>query len=235
MNQLLTMLKWEFILGHRYKIIYIAMLGAILYYITLVALPTFNTTFFLTMFLFFDPTLTGIMFVGALVLFEKNENTIQALIVTPMQTRNYLLAKIVSLTILSIIAALLFLYLAHGFEFNYFYLLTGIILTSVFLILVGFILVSRCRSINEYLVLMMVAMLTLFLPPLLYGSGIYTNDIFYLCPTQASFILFDGVFNAASLEIWEIAYGIGYQILWIVLFYILAKKAFYKHIVMEGK
>ncbi|MDH7517531.1 MAG: ABC transporter permease [Candidatus Thermoplasmatota archaeon] len=232
MNQLLTMLKWEFVLGHRYKIIYIAMLGAILYYIALVALPAFNTTFFLTMFLFFDPTLIGIMFVGALVLFEKNENTIQALIVTPMQTRNYFLAKIISLTILSIVAALLFLYLAHGFEFNYFYMLTGIILTSVFLILVGFIMVSRCHSINEYLVLMMIAMLILFLPPLLHGSGIYKNDIFYILPSQASITLFQGVFGEISIN--ETIYGVVYLIFWIILCYYISKKAFYKHIVMEG-
>jgi len=233
MNQLLTMLKWEFILDHRYKIIYIAMIGAILYYITLVALPTFNTTFFLTMFLFFDPTLIGIMFVGALVLFEKNENTIQALIVTPMQTRNYFLAKIISLTTLSIIAALLFIYLAHGFDFNYFYLLTGIILTSVFLILLGFIMVSRCRSINEYLVLMMVAMLILFIPPLLQESGIYKNDIFYAMPSQASITLFQGVFGSISIN--ETIYATAYLVFWIMLCYYISKKAFYKHIVMEGK
>jgi len=46
--------------------------------------------------------------------------------------------------------------------------------------------------------------------------------------------LLEGVFNSASLEIWEITYGIVYQILWIGIFYYFAKKAFYKYIVMKG-
>jgi fluoroquinolone transport system permease protein len=69
---------------------------------------------------------------------------------------------------------------------------------------------------------------------MLHLSGLYENVIFYLWPTQASFTLFTGVFNAASLELWEIAYGISYQIIWIGILYFLAKKAFHKHIVLKG-
>ena len=55
-----------------------------------------------------------------------------------------------------------------------------------------------------------------------------------LVPVSFVFILLEGVFNSASLEIWEITYGIVYQILWIGIFYYFAKKAFYKYIVMKG-
>jgi fluoroquinolone transport system permease protein len=189
------------------------------------------------MLLFFDPAIIGIMFIGALVLFEKSENVLQALVITPMQVDDYILSKITSLTILSIISATIFVALLNIFSdigFNIQYLAISIILTSVMLILLGFILVSRVNSINEYLLAMLVAFLGLLFPPMLHLSGLYENVIFYLWPTQASFALFTGVFNAASLKSWEIAYGIGYQILWIGLLYFLAKKAFYKHIVLKG-
>ena len=126
------------------------------------------------------------------------------------------------------------LYVFGGIDFNIAYLAISIILTSVMLILLGFILVSRVNSINEYLLAMIVAFLGLLFPPMLHLSRLYENVIFYLWPTQASFVLFTGVFNATSLELWEIAYGIGYQIIWIGLLYFLAKKAFYKHIVLKG-
>jgi fluoroquinolone transport system permease protein len=189
------------------------------------------------MLLFFDPAIIGIMFIGALVLFEKSENVLQALVITPMQVDDYILSKITSLTILSIISATIFVSLLNIFSdigFNIAYLAISIILTSVMLILLGFILVSRVNSINEYLLAMLVAFLGLLFPPMLHLSGLYENVIFYLWPTQASFALFTGVFNAASLESWEIAYGIGYQIVWIGLLFFLAKKAFYKHIVLKG-
>jgi fluoroquinolone transport system permease protein len=154
-----------------------------------------------------------------------------------MKVDDYIVSKITSLTILSIISASIFVILLNVFsdiDFNIQYLAISIILTSVMLILLGFILVSRVNSINEYLLAMFIAFLGLLFPPMLHLSGLYENVIFYLWPTQASFTLFTGVFNAASLEVWEIAYGIVYQVIWIGLLYFLAKKAFYKHIVLKG-
>jgi fluoroquinolone transport system permease protein len=227
------MLKWDVILQSRYRIIHLSILSVIIYYISLVAIPSMNTTEFKTLYLFFDPTLIGIMFIGALVLFEKTENTLQALTVTPMETRAYFLSKIISLTVLSSVSAFLFVFLAHGIHFQYFYMIAGIVLTSVFLILLGFLLVARCKSINEYLVIMMMAFLLLFIPPLLDIAGIYNNVVFYLWPSQASFLLFNGVFGTVSLN--ETIYALIYLIIWIVGCYYLAKKVFYKHIVVgEG-
>lgn len=232
MTQLKTMLKWDVILQSRYKIIHLSILSVIVYYMSLVAIPSLNTTEFKTLYLIMDPTLIGIMFVGALVLFEKTENTLQALTVTPMETRMYFLSKIISLTILSVVSGFLFVFLSHGFDFHYFYMIAGIVLTSIFLILLGFLLVARCRSINEYLALMMIAFLLLFVPPLFDLSGIYENVVFYLWPSQASFLLFNGVFGAVSL--YDTIYALAYLVIWIVGCYILAKKAFYTHIVVGG-
>jgi len=232
MTQLRTMLKWDLILQSRYKIIHLSILSVLIYYITLVAVPSMNTEQFKTLYLFFDPTLIGIMFIGALVLFEKTENTLQALTVTPMETSTYFFSKIISLSLLSIISAFLFLFLAHGFFFDYFYMVNGILLTSIFLILVGFILVARCNSINEFLLMMMLAFLLLFIPPLLDITGIYHNIIFYLWPSQASFLLFEGVFG--SISVYDTIYAFVYLCIWIVGCYYLAKKSFYKHIILRG-
>ena len=241
MSNIKNMLKWEFTLLSRYKIIHISILSVILYFLTTQAVQSLKgQTAFNSTLLFFDPALIGILFVGALVLFEKSENVLQALVVTPMKTEDYLLSKIISLTILSLISAALFMALMAIFNntiFNIFsvlYSISGIILTSVMLILFGFIIVSGVNSINGYLLVMLIAFIGLTFPPLLHLFGLFENPIFYLWPTQASFILFDGVFKAASLELWEIAYGIFYQIFWIGLFYYLAKKAFYKYIILKG-
>ena len=210
MSNLKNMVKWEFVLLSRYKIIHISILSILLYFLTTQAIPDMNKPIFHTMLLFFDPAIIGIMFIGALVLFEKSENVLQALVITPMKTDDYLLSKITSLTILSVISAAIFIILLNifgGIDFNILFLALGIILTSVMLILLGFILVSRVNSINEYLLAMLAAFLVLLFPPMLHLSGLYENVIFYLWPTQASFTLFTGVFNAASLELWEIAYG----------------------------
>jgi len=237
MSYLKSMLKWEYVLLYRYKIIHISILSVVLYFLTTQAIADMNRPIFHTMLLFFDPAIIGIMFVGALVLFEKSENVLQALVITPMKVDDYLTSKIVSLTILSIISATIFIVLLNifgGIDFNILYLALSIIITSVLLIILGFILVSRVKSINEYLLAMVVAFLILLFPPMLQLSGLYENVLFYLWPTQASFTLFTGVFNPANLELWEIGYGIGYQLVWIGILYFFARKAFHKHIVLKG-
>jgi fluoroquinolone transport system permease protein len=238
MNNLKHMLRWEFILLYRYKIIHISLLSVILYFLSTQAVQSLQEQSQVhSVLLFFDPAVIGIVFVGALVLFEKSENVLQALIITPMKTDDYLLSKIISLTILSLISASVFMTLMMIFNetmFNLGYLLIGITLTSVMLILIGFILVSRVQSVNGYMLGMIIGFLSLTFPPLLDLFGLFENPVFYLWPTQASFILFDGVFQTVSLEVWEILYGIFYQILWIIVLYIFAKKAFCEYIVMKG-
>jgi fluoroquinolone transport system permease protein len=233
MNELLSMLKWEFVLQSRYRIIYIAFASVVLYYLMLEAVPLLNSIETSTTFLFFDPMLIGIMFVGALVLFEKTENTLQALIVTPLKMNTYFFSKIISLTTLSLATGTIFLLLTKGLDFNIMYYLPGLILTSILLILIGFIFVSRCRSLNEYLLMMMLSFVLLFIPPLLYISKIYENILFYLWPTQASFILLKGTFMDISAA--DTVYAVSYLIIWIFLCYYFAQKAFYKHIVQGGK
>jgi fluoroquinolone transport system permease protein len=237
MNNLKKMLKWEFTLLSRYKIIHISFLSMVLYFLTTQAIPDMDKPIFHTMLLFFDPAIIGIMFVGVLVLFEKSENVLQALVITPMKVDEYILSKITSLTIISVISAIIFTLLLNifsGIEFNILFLLSGIIITSVMLILLGFIFVSRVKNLNEYLLVMIISFLVLLFPPMLHLSGLYENVIFYLWPTQASLLLFTGVFNSTNLEFWEIGYAIIYQIFWIGLLYFTAKKAFYKHIVLKG-
>lgn len=232
MNQLRSMLKWEFILQLRYKIIYIAFGSVILYYLMLQAVPMMNSVELHTTFLFFDPMLIGIMFVGALVLFEKTENTLQALITTPLKMDTYLLSKIISLTVLSLVTGIAFLLLTQGLDFNIAFYLSGLTLTSILLVLIGFIFVSRCKSLNEYLLMIMLSFIILFLPPLLHTSGIYENTLFYLWPTQASFIMLKGTFT--EIPLMDTIYAIPYLSIWIVLCYYLARKAFYTHIIQGG-
>jgi len=238
MNNLKQMLRWEFILLYRYKIIHISLLSVILYFLSTQAVQSLQDQSQIhSVLLFFDPAVIGIIFVGALVLFEKSENVLQALVITPMKTDDYLLSKIISLTILSLISASVFTILMVLFNqtmFNLGYLLIGITLTSVMLILIGFIIVARVQSVNGYMLGIIIAFLGLTFPPLLHLFGLFENPVFYLWPTQASFILFDGVFQTVNLELWEILYGVFYQILWIVVLYVLAKKAFYEYIIMKG-
>lgn len=236
MGNLKNMLRWEFILLYRYKIIHISLLSILLYFLSTQAVSYLqDQTQVHSVLLFFDPAVIGIVFVGALVFFEQSENVLQALVITPMKIDDYLLSKIVSLTVLSLISASLFMILMvvfNGTKCNILYLILGIILTSVMLILLGFIIISHVQGVNGYMLGMVIGFLGLTFPPLLFVFELFDSPVFYLWPTQASFILFNGVFHASSLEAWEIVYAVGYQLFWISIFYLFAKKTFYGYMIL---
>ena len=238
MSNLKNMMRWEFLLLYRYKIIHISILSVVLYFLTTQAVSSLQgLTQVHSTLLFFDPAVIGIVFVGALVLFEKSENVLQALVITPMRVDEYLQSKILSLTILSLISASLFMglmVLFNQLEVNVGYLIIGIVLTSVMLILLGFIIVSRVNSVNGYLLGILIGFLGLSFPPLLHVFGLFESLVFYAWPTMASFIILESVFVSSSYEVWEIAYGVIYQVVWIVILYMLAKKAFHDYIVVRG-
>ncbi|HER45656.1 MAG TPA: hypothetical protein ENO12_02455 [Thermoplasmatales archaeon] len=80
--------------------------------------------------------------------------------------------------------------------------------------------------------MIMLSFIVLFLPPLLHTSHIYENTVFYLWPTQASFLLLKGTFT--EIEVIDTVYAVVYLIIWIGICYYLAHKAFYKHIIQGG-
>jgi len=238
MSNVKNMIRWEFLLLYRYKIIHISILSVVLYFLTTQAISSLQGQMQVhSTLLFFDPAVIGFVFVGALVLFEKSENVLQALVITPMRIDEYLQSKLLSLTLLSLVSASLFLGLMavfSGTEVNVVYFIVGIILTSIMLILLGFIIVSRVDSVNGYLLGIMIGFLALSFPPLLHIFGLFESLGFYLWPTMASLIILENVFTSGGYETWELAYGVIYQIIWIGILYVVAKKAFREFIIVRG-
>ena len=95
---------------------------------------------------------TTFMFVTGMVLFEKGERTLDALTVTPLKTRDYLLSKVATLTAFGAVESLIVLLLAYGpADFNAAALLAGILVMGALYTLIGMAQVVRYDSVTEFL------------------------------------------------------------------------------------
>ena len=56
-----------------------------------------------TTLIFSDPVLIGLMFMGAIILFEKSEKVMQALAVSPISIHAYILSKVISIGLISLL------------------------------------------------------------------------------------------------------------------------------------
>lgn len=169
-------------------------------------------------------------FFGGLVLLEKKEGTLEAQIVTPIRTWEYLLSKVVTLTALAILENVVFVIFVYGFDFQPLLLVLGISLSAAIFCLFGFIAVARYDSINEYLFpsVLYTAVLTLVL---LNYFGLWESWLFYLHPLQAPLLLLKSAFS--PLKNWQVIYGLLYSGLSVGLIFLLSQKMFYRFIIKK--
>jgi len=149
-----------------------------------------------------------------------------------MEVREYLLVHAVTLTAIALFASAVLVVLNQGLFVHYLYFFAGVILTSVFFILIGFIAVARFSSINEYFIAAAVYGTVLNIP-LIYHFGLSDHWLFFLFPTQASLILLTGIFE--PLPLWKAAYAFVMLSFAIAVCYYLAKRQFATHIIAGGR
>ena len=177
----------------------------------------------------------SMLYVGAMILFEMDEGTLSATIVTPVRTWEYLTSKIVSLTILSTVESTIFVGLTILF-FKLFktmeipnlgLILIGLILLGLMYVLAGIILMVRYDKITDFL-FPMAGVAVLFQFPFLHFWGVIEHPLFLIIPTTAPTMIFRAAF--VPIAGWEWAYAIAYSLLWCIGLLVWAFAAYRKHI-----
>jgi fluoroquinolone transport system permease protein len=221
-------MKWDVILQWRAGFYYAGLFVTIAWIAILSRLPQESLKMVLPPFMLLSLNITTYYFMAGLVLFEKGEGILHGLVVTPLQEREYLFSKTVTLTFLAVVESVVIILFTHGAGFSVLPLLTGMISMSAMYALIGFTLVSRYDSINQYL-LPSSLFVGLLQAPWLSYFGIIESPLFYLIPTQGPLLLMRWGFTAVHQ--WEALFALVSSLIWIIISYYLARKAFYRFVV----
>ena len=124
-------LKNDFKLQYRHGFYLAYVFVTVFYALFLRALPHGIRQLLLPVFIFNDPALAGLFFVGGMVLLEKGDGVFNALSVTPVSTSVYLLSKVLALTALSVASSLAVAAAAGGLALNWPLLALGVSLAAV--------------------------------------------------------------------------------------------------------
>ncbi len=228
MRQLLQLLKWDFILLTRNQIILISVIVTILYIGIFQAIKGIEEVDkVLVLIIFNDPALLGFIFIGVGVLLEKNEHTLQALVVSPLKEVNYILSKIIALSLISLGCCVVMALAAKGPNFHWIHFVAASIGTTSLFGFVGFILISNVHSVNEFILKSALLFIIMGLPFLGYFE-VMDRVYFLLFPAQASIDLFNASFVQTSLI--QLSYGYMGLLIWNVIGFRLALRAFRKNI-----
>lgn len=135
-----------------------------LYLLLLSQLSSEYIVYVLPLVIFSDPSVLGLFFIGGTLLLEKEQGVLSSILVTPLTSLEYILAKVMSLASISILAAFLISILTYSGTVYYQYLIVGTLLTSVFFTLIGIVIVTKSRSVNEFFVKMVPYIVFLLAP-----------------------------------------------------------------------
>lgn len=179
-----------------------------------------------------------LLYVSGMIIFEKDEGTINATFISPLRPSEYLTSKVITLTMLATIEAIVMiagtmLIMSFSAEVgipNLLILFVGIVAIGVIYTLIGIVLVVRYDKITEFLIPMSGVALVLQLS-FLYFIGFIDSPIFLLIPTSAPTVIMQGAYQ--ELTAFEWFYSIGYTAVLIVGLSLWAYRAFQTHIIMK--
>jgi len=227
------MVPWDVRLQYRYGFYAVYAIVTVLSVLLVHAVgPAFRTRF-AVLLIVMDPTALGFYFIAALVLFERREGVLDALVVTPLGDRGYLLSKVLTLAFLATLVSTLVAVGGHGLtDARLLVLVAGVALSSSFFVLAGFVAVARFDSVNEYFLSAIGWGTVLFVPPLVGYLGIADTPLFYFFPMQSVLLLVEGGFSA--LPAWQLVYGVGYLLAANSVAFVWARRSFRRHVVRGG-
>lgn len=195
MRRLLSRVVWDARLQLRNGFYYAA--GAVVVFLTglLVWVPPDWMPWLLPFVLFANLATNGFYFMAGLVLLEKAEHSLDAQVVTPLRAWEYLLAKVATLALASLVESAAIVAVAYGSSTDWSVFAAGVTTMTATLAACGFLLAARYDSINEFLFPSFLVTTVLALP-LLDLLPATSSPWWYLHPLHPGLILVRAAFDS---------------------------------------
>lgn len=198
MKIFLHLLTQDFRLLQRYNIIKVSILVTAIYMALFYWLRELEEAEkILVLIIFNDPALIGFLFAGVMVLFERNENTLQALSVTPLRKGQYILSKSLALSLIATACCFAMAIAAMGSRFNFIHFGMASMLTTLMFSFLGFMMVAGEKGFNRFILKTLGIILVLALPFLGF-FGLSPREWFLWIPSQPAIDLFRASFREDS-------------------------------------
>jgi len=118
-----------------------------------------------------DPAMLGLFFIGGIWLLEKGEDLHKFWRISPLKPIEYIVSKAISLALISTISSVLIVRIGVGNSNRLLYLSISVFIGSIVFNIIGLIVGSYARSINHYMIIVVIPTLLLSVPPLAVAFG----------------------------------------------------------------
>lgn len=226
----LSAMKYDIKFQIRHGFYYAYAIVSILYVILLRLVPTGARDYLSVLVLFTDPTVLGFFFIGGIILLEKDQSILASLFVTPMRAREYILSKLLTLSLLSLISSAVIVVFSSSERINPAMLIFAVVPSSTFFTLMGIALAARIRTLNQYIIASTIYLIPFILP--IFGFlRLFDLPIYHVLPGYGSLVLLKGVFSPLAPA--SFLYSIILLLVWNIIAYNWAVIWFDKYIIQR--
>lgn len=150
----------------KYGFYFLYAILTVIYTIILFALPENWREKAAALLIFSDPASMGLFFMGAIVLLEKSQHTPCAFAVSPVRPMEYVIAKVSSLSAISLVVAAILALVASVSKVHI--VLFGTIISSVIFTLLAIIVATKIISLNQFILWTVPVEIVCFVPAILH-------------------------------------------------------------------
>ncbi|MDO4514367.1 MAG: ABC transporter permease [Lachnospiraceae bacterium] len=170
-----------------------------------------------TICVYSDPAAMGMFFMGALILLEKSQRVINSLAVSPVNVGEYILGKVISIGLISLVVGLVLI--SQGHTDSLLLSCIGIFAGSVLFSLCGILVGTKVDNVNQYIVATLPFEIVGFVPVIFYRIGfLWDNLLMLLHPGCAVVRLIEGDRGTLFPALISV-------LVWIIVLYQLALRA----------
>ncbi len=227
-SRLAVLVKGELQRLNKYNVFFISIFVAFIWGVVLFIVKEDLLINILPMVLMLDATMMSMMYIGAVMYFEKSESTISTMLVTPVSNNELVLSKVIANTIHNIISSLLIIlafaiFKGSDFPFNVFLMITAVVVATFFFTVAGLCLAYYQKDFTGMLVNIMILAFGLVIPSILYMLNIIQGDaweyILLVNPIQAAQELIRGSAQNYVFD-YKYFYSLAYLLVGGVLLYV---------------
>ena len=198
----------------KYGFYFIYFILTVLYVCGIAALTGHWKTNIASIMIYSDPAAMGLFFMGAIVLLEKSQKVLNAMVVSPVKVSEYILSKTVALIAISTVIAMILGFVSGSNQLLS--IAVGTALTSAIFTMLGIIAATKISNLNQFLIVIMPIEIVCFVPPIV-GLFVKLPDIF-------RFFLFTACMNLITGKNSLLSFDMVLVIATLMILYIVARR-----------
>ena len=144
-----SLFLWDIRFQAKYGFYFLYAVLTAIYTIALFAVPDSWKEKTAAILIFSDPASMGLFFMGAIVLLEKSQHIPCAFAVSPVRPAEYIIAKVGSLSAISLVVAAILALAANVDHLHI--VLSGTVISSAVFTLLGIITATKITSLNQFI------------------------------------------------------------------------------------